>query len=162
MHISEINIYPVKSLKGFSVDSAELKSAGLQYDRQWMVVEPDGTFITQRTCPQMALVETAIVDGQLVLSSFGMPDHIVPKVDANSPRLKSMVWDDSVNAVDTGDETAEWLNQALGVACRLVCFPGDETRQCNPERTNEGDNTCLLYTSPSPRDGATSRMPSSA
>ena len=26
----------------------------------------------------------------------------------------------------------------------------------------EGDKACLLYTSPSPRDGATSRMPSSA
>ena len=26
----------------------------------------------------------------------------------------------------------------------------------------EGNNICLLYTSPSPRDGATSRMPSSA
>ena len=25
-----------------------------------------------------------------------------------------------------------------------------------------GDNTCLLYTSPSPRDGLLSRMPSSA
>ena len=26
----------------------------------------------------------------------------------------------------------------------------------------QGDSSCLLYTSPSPRDGATSRMPSSA
>ena len=32
----------------------------------------------------------------------------------------------------------------------------DEKNECNI-----GD-TCLLYTSPSPRDGATSRMPSSA
>ncbi len=29
-------------------------------------------------------------------------------------------------------------------------------------RSYTGENTCLLYTSPSPRDGATSRMPSSA
>ena len=28
--------------------------------------------------------------------------------------------------------------------------------------SSEGDNTCLLYTSPSPRDLSTSRMPSSA
>ena len=29
-------------------------------------------------------------------------------------------------------------------------------------QSNEQVNDCLLYTSPSPRDGATSRMPSSA
>ena len=29
-------------------------------------------------------------------------------------------------------------------------------------RCNAADKACLLYTSPSPRDGATSRMPSSA
>ena len=32
----------------------------------------------------------------------------------------------------------------------------------NAEHANVQPNSCLLYTSPSPRDGATSRMPSSA
>ena len=31
-----------------------------------------------------------------------------------------------------------------------------------PEEPNEPDKPCLLYTSPSPRDLSTSRMPSSA
>ena len=34
--------------------------------------------------------------------------------------------------------------------------------QEDPEQKQHLDGFCLLYTSPSPRDGATSRMPSSA
>ena len=36
------------------------------------------------------------------------------------------------------------------------------TRVVEQDRTGGGTRLCLLYTSPSPRDGATSRMPSSA
>ena len=37
-----------------------------------------------------------------------------------------------------------------------------QTVNPNKEEVDEGVNTCLLYTSPSPRDLSTSRMPSSA
>ena len=44
--------------------------------------------------------------------------------------------------------------------------PGDENPQNpmepNPEVPSQNQNPCLLYTSPSPRDLSTSRMPSSA
>ena len=33
---------------------------------------------------------------------------------------------------------------------------------CEPKMPVDGNLTCLLYTSPSPRDGLLSRMPSSA
>ena len=45
---------------------------------------------------------------------------------------------------------------------QIVCYEYGKsalTRFCVMER---GNNTCLLYTSPSPRDGLLSRMPSSA
>ena len=41
------------------------------------------------------------------------------------------------------------------VITRTLVFPKDE-------RGNQQSQTCLLYTSPSPRDLSTSRMPSSA
>ncbi len=54
MHISEINIYPIKSLKGISLESSMVEERGLQYDRRWMLTTPDGMFFTQREFPQMA------------------------------------------------------------------------------------------------------------
>ena len=41
----------------------------------------------------------------------------------------------------------------------LAMLPGEDFEVAFPE---PGDYTCLLYTSPSPRDLSTSRMPSSA
>ena len=48
----------------------------------------------------------------------------------------------------------EYLNE-YGVRCGEMEFRVED-------RNNEQDYHCLLYTSPSPRDGLLSRMPSSA
>ena len=60
MHISQINIYPIKSLKGISLDSATVEERGLQYDRRWMLTTPNGMFFTQREFPRMALIDVAL------------------------------------------------------------------------------------------------------
>src|SRR4051794_604098 len=60
MRISAINIYPIKSLKGISLESAVVDERGLRYDRRWMLITPDGMFFTQREFPNMALVSVAI------------------------------------------------------------------------------------------------------
>ena len=41
-------------------------------------------------------------------------------------------------------------------------LPGDYNVKVSKALISEWNNTCLLYTSPSPRDGLLSRMPSSA
>ena len=63
MQISEINIYPIKSLKGISVDSAVVEARGLEYDRRWMLTDRAGKFLTQREFPRMALVSVWIEEG---------------------------------------------------------------------------------------------------
>ena len=45
---------------------------------------------------------------------------------------------------------------------RLAILSLDTTSTTSGERTTERYDTCLLYTSPSPRDRQKSRMPSSA
>ena len=56
MRVASLHIYPVKSLRGLSVQSAQLDSLGLVGDRRFLVVEGAGVFLTQRTVPRMALV----------------------------------------------------------------------------------------------------------
>ena len=142
MHISEIHVYPVKSLAGISLDSAQLNEAGFEYDRQWMVTRPDGTFMTQRNYPQMALVETRVDNGKLALSSFGMEPHIVAPVEKdNCKRINTQVWGDPVQAVEHDAQTSEWLSQALGVDCKLVSFPDGEIRQCSRSVSKVGEHT---------------------
>lgn len=139
--ISALNVYPVKSLGGFSLQQCRLELTGLTYDRRWMVVRPDGKMLTQRSHPQMALIGTSIENNSLVLDCFGMDSHTVPPTEATMNRVSSEVWGDEVPGIDLGDETARWLSQAIGDRCRLIAFPASEERLCDPEVSLPGDHT---------------------
>ena len=142
MNVTELYTYPVKSLAGISLDKAQLSFTGFQHDRQHMVVQPDGMFMTQRTHPQMALVETGFSGDRLVLSSFGMDKIIVDSPDLDSaPRVKTNIWGDVVNGIAHNKETSQWLSDAIGEDCMLLSFPRQEKRQCDLEFASAGDNT---------------------
>ena len=79
--LSEIIFYPVKSCAGMSVREAVLTEAGLAVDgvcdREWMLVDEDGQFLTQREYPRMALVVPRLNGGVLELSAPGLPPHAI-------------------------------------------------------------------------------------
>lgn len=129
--LSEINIYPVKSLGGISLQYAEVEERGLKYDRLWLLVDEDGIFITQRDFPQMALIELSFSGNSIsakhkkekALSSISFP--LQP--DGNS-RKDVIIWNDKCNAVLAGKEFDEWFSDAIKTKCRLVYMPDDERR----------------------------------
>jgi len=128
-------------MAGISLQSSQLDSMGLQYDRRWMVVSTEGKFITQRSHPQMALIQPKLHGGQLTLSSFGLEDHIVPLATKHSPDINVQVWNDTVQAKHLSKETDTWLEQTIGEPCQLVYMPNDEIRQCDLNYAKEGDRT---------------------
>lgn len=128
--LSALIFYPVKSCAGISVSEAVLTEAGLQVDgvcdREWMVVDEAGQFLTQREHPRMALIVPRIANGTLELSAPGMETHgIAPSA---TPACVVTIWDDSVQAADCGDASAAWFTQAIGAPCRLVHFPNAARR----------------------------------
>ncbi len=60
MRISELNVYPVKSLGGIRLEHATLGVRGLAFDRHWMVVDQVGRFVTQRQLPGMARISVRL------------------------------------------------------------------------------------------------------
>ena len=164
MQLTQIHVYPVKSLGGVRLQQAELYRSGLKYDRQWMVVNEANQFLTQRSHPEMALIHTHIVNGQLVLSSLGMEDHSVPDADPDAQKISTRVFSDPVSAIELDALTHEWLSDALGFSCKLVCFPDDEFRQCDQDIAQAGDHTRfadaypLLVVSQSSLDDLNSRL----
>ena len=61
------------------------------------------------------------------------------------------------------DSLAVGPAESQGISRLTMVVEGDdETLQQMTKQLNKLFNVCLLYTSPSPRDDATSRMPSSA
>jgi uncharacterized protein YcbX len=125
--VTALNVYPVKSCAGIPLHEAVVLDAGLAHDRQWLVVTPDGRFVTQREQPRLALVGTAIDAGRLVLR---FPDgaRVAVAPGEAARRRDVVVWDDRCSGLDCGDEVAGRLAGLLGRAVRLVEFDASVPR----------------------------------
>jgi len=141
--LSAITIYPVKSMAGISLASSQLDTTGLYYDRRWMVVSSTGKFITQRTHPQMVLIQPQLSNGQLTLTHEGFADHCVPQIINTEFQSVMMVqvWQDTVEAQYISAATDAWLMQIMGEPCHLVYMAADEIRACDLTYAQQGDRT---------------------
>ncbi|MDB6169149.1 MAG: hypothetical protein JWM88_2013 [Verrucomicrobia bacterium] len=122
MHLSGLFLYPVKSLGGFAVDSADLDALGFIGDRRFLVVDETGRFLTQRALPRMALVATALDATHLTLSTSPANSvRIARASDPAAPLRTVSVWkSENLLAEDCGDAPAQFLSDFLGTRCRLV------------------------------------------
>lgn len=160
--ISELAIYPVKSMRQVPLEKAAIDMGGLKNDRRWMVVDADGRMITQRQQSRLSLIQPELIDGGIILRTSGQSDLTV-NIPAGNTIIVS-VWNDNCNVCDTGDEAAQWLSQFLGVACRLVYFPDREVRVVDQNYAQQGDHTAfsdgfpVLLISQASLDDLNSRM----
>lgn len=122
--VAALTVYPLKSAAGIAVDALPLDSRGAIGDRRWLLVDGEGHAITARECHALLHIvprfATADRNGALLLDA---PRHstlsvVVPDADA-AVRCVT-VWDDDIDALDVGDEAADWCSTAIGRACRLV------------------------------------------
>jgi uncharacterized protein YcbX len=118
--LSEINIFPIKSCRGFSAESWQLEPRGFKYDRRWMLVDDEGMFMTQREFPRMSLIEVYARENHLRVQAPNMQPLIVPFELLSDKHIPVVVWDDGVEAVAVGDAAAEWFSEFLKVSCALV------------------------------------------
>jgi uncharacterized protein YcbX len=116
-----INVYPVKSLAGFSVDRWEAAEEGLLFDRKWMLVDRDGNFCTQRKFPQMSRLCATIPDSRLLIQDLTSGESIeVPQIDPERKKEETVqVWKDKTTALAAPEETNAWLSTKLGFAVTL-------------------------------------------
>jgi uncharacterized protein len=140
IRITAINVYPVKGCRGIGLESARLAATGFEHDREWLIVRPDGRFMTQREEPRLALIETTLVNMQsaagktLRLRVPGGNELDVPFA-ASSREVEVTCWKDRCAAFDAGEEAAEFLTRYLGSPVRLVRFDARRKRLSNPQWT---------------------------
>lgn len=137
--ISQMFIYPVKSCAGIEVSEALLHNTGLAYDREWMIVDQDGQFVTQRQIPHMVWISPRLTADALYLSAPEHPEVRIPLVTSGSPRQVT-VWRDTLIGDDMGDEVAVWLDAFLSVPgkqYRLIRFSPQSTRISAKEWTGD-------------------------
>lgn len=114
MKITQLNIYPVKSLKGISVQQSVLQQHGLAWDRRWMLVDAHQRFVTQRQLPALATVEVTLTDQYLVLSHPNVEPFSVPLAAPEGNLRLVSVWNDHCKALPESNDVSRWLEAALG------------------------------------------------
>lgn len=131
--LSEIWIYPIKSLGGIRLKSSKVFGKGLQYDRRFMLVDDGGLFMTQRVYPEMALFKVSLNNEQITVTHLG--DSIsFPVVPLNTQPAKPVqVWDDLIMANEVSSDISAWFSQRLNKECRLVFFPEENPRAVDPK-----------------------------
>lgn len=136
VQVTGLNIYPVKSCRGIALNQARLTETGFEHDREWLVITPEGRFLTQRERPQLAQIETAIAGEQLVLRKPNGIDLSLP-LNLTGPEREVTIWRDQAAAFDAGDEAATWLTDHLGKPARLVRFDKRHKRASNSKWTGD-------------------------
>jgi uncharacterized protein len=120
MHLSAIHIYPIKSLSGISLETAQVEARGLQHDRRWMLIDQNNQFITQRTKPSLALIDVVMKEDHFEIShrTKKIAPLLLPFSFTVGTELEVQVWDDVCKALHYND--SDWFKAVSGLDCRLV------------------------------------------
>ena len=137
--LSDLVVYPLKSAGGIRVAEAEVDRWGLMHDRRFLVVDPDGVFLTQRQLPRLALITPELRGETLLLNAPGMGGLELPLYGSDLPTRKVQVWDDVTQAVPLGQKAADWVSTFLGTPCRLVRFSPAAPRTVDPAYAGPDD-----------------------
>jgi uncharacterized protein YcbX len=151
MRLVEIRRYPVKSLRGHSLQGATLERVGLADDRRWMIVDEAGKFLTQRQYPKLAQIDAVPTATGVFLrhATFGAVDVEFP--DERAPTETVVVWRDAVAARVA--EAGPYLSAFLQKPARLVHLHDLSERHVDPtfgraeDRVSFADGFPLLITS---------------
>ena len=165
LQVSELFIYPIKSLGGIALQTAEITDRGLKHDRRWMLIDNNNRFLSQREFAQMALMKVTLEDDGLLVTY--QPDGSTLKIPF-SPQTDTevdvVIWDDTCKALLACPEADKWFSDHLNFNCRLVYMPDHCIREVDSlyakhkEVTSFSDGYPFLIIGQSSLDDLNSRL----
>jgi uncharacterized protein len=143
IQLSEIWIYPVKSLGGIQLQQSQVTDRGLEYDHRWLLVDENGQFLSQRNYPELALFLPKIKNDFLTITHRTKLENIAIPLRStfleSEIKIQVTVWDDVVNAFEVSLEATDWFSRMLGFDVRLVYMPDESQRKVDPEYAVSGN-----------------------
>ena len=139
LRVSQLFIYPIKSLGGIALDTAQLTDRGLQHDRRWMLIDENNRFLSQREHAQMALFKIELETDSLKVTYTTDGSHInIPFTPLKQDLLDVIIWDDTCTGQLVSDVVDAWFTVKLGIPARLVYMPDETHRATDPRYTTQG------------------------
>lgn len=143
LKLSEIWVYPVKSLGGIQLQESKVTDRGLELDRRWLLVDDNGRFLSQREYPELALFKPEIagdflrITQRVLLESIDIPLH--PVFSDTTSKIEVTVWDDTIEACEVSETITGWFTKLLGFSVRLVHMPDESERKLDARYAITGD-----------------------
>jgi uncharacterized protein len=137
--LAQLFIHPIKSTRGLPLTRATVEPMGLRDDRRWMLVRPDGSFVTGRESPSLVRVSALPSEGGLRLSAPDQPELRVPVPPAEAERLDVTIWNDRCSAARAGEAADRWFSQYLGEPVLLVHVDARTNRPVDPRYARPED-----------------------
>ena len=164
--VSELYIYPIKSLGGIALNSATLSDRGFEHDRRWMLVDDNNQFITQREVTAMALLKPQLTDQGLLVrnSQVAGEELLVPFEPTIAGTTMVDVWSNHCRAQQVSAEADAWFSKQLGISCKLMYMPNTTNRFVdsryahNKEITSFSDGFPLLMIGQASLDDLNDRL----
>ncbi len=129
-HLTDIIVYPIKSLGGIHLTSAKLTQRGLQHDRRWMLVNEKNHFLTIRQYPEFLYFQLRHVhDGFVITHRIKKESLKIPFEISSGDKVEVKIWDDKVDAIAAGKEYSSWFSEQVGYPCKLVYMPNGAPRR---------------------------------
>ncbi|MEO9656393.1 MOSC domain-containing protein [Marinomonas sp.] len=131
--LSQLNIYPIKSIQGISLPSAKVALSGLVNDRHYMLIDTEGVAVTARDYPQLSLVQAEqLAEQHWQLSHPSMSENLLINGQTFSNlTLECKIWDHQVIGHHCSTEIDQWFNSILHIEVKLVYFGSSSHRFTN-------------------------------
>ena len=162
--ITQLWIYPVKSLGGIHLESSSFLQKGLRYDRRWMLVDDQNKFLTQRIHPMMALFKLRLDNDKFQITFQGHSISLDLSPSLKGPENSAAIWDDQVSVCEIDKDHSAWFSEMLQTSCKLVYFPETNRRPIDPafqrrdEQVSLADAYPILALGQSSLDDLNSRL----
>lgn len=130
LKVSQLYVYPIKSMGGIKLETAEVTDRGLKYDRRWILVDKNNKFLTQRELPKMALLHTEILDSALNVAYTEQKNtNITIPFEPESNRLEKIkIWNAICDAFEVSEAVSLWFSGVLNFSCKLMYMPDESNR----------------------------------
>ncbi|GAB3475150.1 MOSC domain-containing protein [Marinomonas epiphytica] len=136
--VSELHIYPIKSVAGISLNEAQVNLSGLLNDRRFMLIDESGTAVTARKHPQLSLTKTKMIGTdtwQLTHPNMSNQCQITP-ADFSQYTIDGTVWGDTVSGQHCHEDIDNWFSELLDLPVKLLFF-GEQAQRFTSKKPDK-------------------------
>ena len=118
--LKKIILYPIKSCQGMNVNEWKINEFGLEYDREWTLIDEFGKGIKLNKEPKLSLIYPTITKEKLILNSKGFDPLEINLSIFPSQKNDLKICENNTQGLIYDENINEWFQNVLQRKCYLI------------------------------------------